>query len=162
MSFEFENISEIIPKRLYLTGLKGVKSINNVLNLNIEIIVSTTDYDIFKHKKPKEYDNIKFVFYELQDHKNFLIINHFKEFCKLLDENPDKIVLVHCLAGISRSPSLVASYLVKKFIENKIEKNTIKDVIEYIRNRRICIFPNYGFILQLNQFRTMLLNNMEI
>lgn len=70
-----------------------------------------------------------------------------------MSDNPDKIILVHCLYGASRSVTLVASYLLNFF---ELEFN-VEDIIEFIGDRRLEIFPNPGFIKKLNIYRNSLI-----
>ena len=51
--------------------------------------------------------------------------------------------LVHCAAGMSRSVSLCAAYLIRR------EGMTMKDAILRIRERRPCANPNPSFRHQL-------------
>jgi protein-tyrosine phosphatase len=54
-------------------------------------------------------------------------------------------VLVHCSAGVSRSATLVAAYLIKE------EGLTAQGAINYIISRRDCINPNDGFRRKLKE-----------
>jgi serine/threonine/tyrosine-interacting protein len=65
---------------------------------------------------------------------------------KALRDN--KRVLVHCAAGVSRSATLVAAYLM---LENNI---TAEEAINYIMRKRDCINPNDGFRSQLKEIET--------
>ena len=49
-------------------------------------------------------------------------------------------VLVHCVAGISRSSTIVIAYLMKR------EKMTLKDAYAYVKSKRTIIRPNQGFL----------------
>ena len=51
--------------------------------------------------------------------------------------------LVHCIAGVSRSPSLVLAYLVKH------GRMSLADAYHHVRGLRPCIRPNVGFWQQL-------------
>lgn len=55
-------------------------------------------------------------------------------------------VLVHCAAGISRSTTLVISYLIRKF------NWTDQQAIAFVTSRRPCCEPNVGFLKQLQRF----------
>jgi protein-tyrosine phosphatase len=55
-------------------------------------------------------------------------------------------VLVHCQAGVSRSVTIVAAYLMK---ENRIDYVSSLDLI---RSKRPQICPNKGFLKQLKQY----------
>jgi hypothetical protein len=52
-------------------------------------------------------------------------------------------VLVHCMAGISRSATLVANYLMQKYHINTLQ------ALDLLKRRRQGIRPNPGFIRQL-------------
>ncbi|KAM7535723.1 hypothetical protein Aperf_G00000088869 [Anoplocephala perfoliata] len=54
--------------------------------------------------------------------------------------------LVHCIAGVSRSPSLVLAYLVK------YARMSLAEAYDHVRRLRPCIRPNTGFWRQLIAF----------
>ncbi|EUB55337.1 Dual specificity protein phosphatase [Echinococcus granulosus] len=54
--------------------------------------------------------------------------------------------LVHCVAGVSRSPSLVLAYLVKH------SSMTLAEAYDHLRRLRPCIRPNPGFWRQLIKY----------
>lgn len=56
------------------------------------------------------------------------------------------MVYIHCYAGISRSVSLLASYLMKKNSLNFYE------AIDIIKSKRKIAYPNTGFTMQLNEW----------
>ncbi len=141
-------ITEIIPNRLYLTGYKGVSNVKQVLNLEIDIIVSATDFVPFKYNKPIQYSNIEIIHYYAEDSEDFDMTNNFNNFCKLMELNPNKKVLIHCLIGASRSASLVVAYLLK---QNNYQ-NTVEDILKLLKLKREIVDPNAGFINQLNNF----------
>ena len=55
-------------------------------------------------------------------------------------------VLVHCLAGMSRSVTIVIAYLLAT------TPMTTEEATEFVRSKRSIIRPNYGFIKQLEQY----------
>ena len=55
-------------------------------------------------------------------------------------------VLVHCMAGISRSVSMVVYYLMKKHHLN------FDDTIDFVKNKRKIANPNISFKLQLKLY----------
>ena len=64
-------------------------------------------------------------------------------------EDPKAIILVHCFAGMSRSVSVVAAYLV-------INKNyTVKRAIEFLEKCRPCIRPFNGFLDEIRKYETI-------
>jgi len=66
-------------------------------------------------------------------------------FTRKKKEHPKGGVLVHCEAGMSRSPTIVISYLVR------YHNMSLSQAFVYVRARR-GIAPNYGFALQLIRF----------
>ena len=60
-------------------------------------------------------------------------------------ENNNK-VLIHCMAGKSRSVTILCAYIIKKFGMN------VKNCLKSIKNKRDIIEPNQGFIKQLEEY----------
>jgi atypical dual specificity phosphatase len=56
---------------------------------------------------------------------------------------PKNVVLVHCLAGMSRSATIVCAYLLATTSMNT------QETISFVRSKRSIIQPNYGFEKQL-------------
>ena len=74
---------------------------------------------------------------KLGDYKHEDISQHFEQTYEYIDANLlTTNVFVHCMAGISRSATIVISYLMKKFGWN------VEKVVEYVKVRRSRIFPN--------------------
>ena len=61
-----------------------------------------------------------------------------------------RAVYVHCMEGISRSPTIVIAYLMKKY------NQTYENVLFHVKMKRICIEPNIGFILHLKSYQKKL------
>lgn len=60
-------------------------------------------------------------------------------------------VFVHCLAGISRSVTMLcAYYLYVGLPENS--RPTVKEVVKFIQTKRPFVRPNPGFLKQLREF----------
>lgn len=59
-------------------------------------------------------------------------------------------VLVHCVAGISRSSSLCIAYLIK------YHRMTLKQAYQHVKQRRPIIRPNIGFFRQLVDYERKL------
>ena len=55
-------------------------------------------------------------------------------------------VLVHCFAGISRSASVTIAFIMHEMRVSMLEAH------DFVRERRVCICPNAGFVKQLLQF----------
>ncbi|GFQ79313.1 hypothetical protein TNCT_451621 [Trichonephila clavata] len=64
-----------------------------------------------------------------------------------------KGVLVHCFAGISRSPTIVIAYLMQKL------DMTPEEAYFFVEKRKIHISPSLHFIEQLNMHQEALMDN---
>jgi hypothetical protein len=58
--------------------------------------------------------------------------------------------LVHCRSGVSRSASLVISYLIQHYRLSAV------DAYYYVKKRRPCVLPNLGFQRQLADYQRSL------
>jgi protein-tyrosine phosphatase len=64
-------------------------------------------------------------------------------------------VLVHCSAGISRSPTLVLAYMMKRC------NFTLDEAFDRMRQLRSIVDPNVSFIIQLRDWEKLLAANSE-
>jgi serine/threonine/tyrosine-interacting protein len=62
-------------------------------------------------------------------------------------------VLIHCKGGISRSPTIVASYLIRKY------RMKVCEALRHICRVRICIDPNDSFFQQLRRCYILMLKH---
>lgn len=60
-------------------------------------------------------------------------------------------VLVHCHAGVSRSATIVISYLMKRYINF-----SFKEAFKFVKSKRSIIHPNSGFVKQLKEYEQQL------
>ncbi|XKL65319.1 hypothetical protein PGB90_008739 [Kerria lacca] len=134
------SISEILPW-LYM-GSQDVaydyyllKS-NNITHI-LSIGIPCPQYNDISNTLIKAYDLDEFCIAAIFE-RCFEIINYVKEI--------SGIVFVHCNAGISRSPTVVAAYLIKYY------NITPEEALHRIRKKRPKINPNQGFLKQLEDF----------
>lgn len=83
---------------------------------------------------------------EIDDTSDDDILTHLIPAVQFIQSQLDKKrgVLVHCQAGISRSPTVVAAYLM---FNSDIDSQT---ALKQIQEIRLCINPNPGFVSQLD------------
>ncbi len=61
-----------------------------------------------------------------------------------------RTVLVHCAAGISRSPTVAAAYLMRKY------RWPAADALAFVKKARPVIDPNGGLVALLSRYETLL------
>ena len=85
----------------------------------------------------------------LKDHPGSDIKKYFQETTAFIQDGLDagEAVLVHCSAGISRSPTIVAAYLMTTY------KLTSEMALNALRLRRDVVDPNFGFMCALMMFQ---------
>lgn len=64
-------------------------------------------------------------------------------------------VLIHCLAGISRSPTLAIAYIMKHL------KMSSDDAYRYVKDKRPTISPNFNFLGQLLEFEKQVKHGID-
>ena len=89
-------------------------------------------------------DDFEYKLIEINDLPLVNILVHLQEgvdFIQHAVNNGDKGgILVHCMAGQSRSASMVIAYLIQK------KKISFSDTISFVKGKRQSISPNPGFL----------------
>jgi len=77
---------------------------------------------------------------------------HFEASCEFIAEGlvGEGAVLVHCVAGQSRSCTLVVAYLMRE------EKWPLQAALDFVKQRRLKVQPNIGFMDQLRSYELTL------
>lgn len=157
-----------ITENLYLGDLGSLQQCDK---LEIDVVVTILE---FKPKMHKICPPTQHIYFNAEDDDDFNISIYFDEFIKIMEENKDKKILVHCYAGVSRSASLVASWIIydlittiknshkSERIKNKmIERTTVEHTLKLMKKKRPRVDPNNGFIKQLEIFRTKCIDNLK-
>lgn len=107
-------------------------------------VLSEDEYEDFMIER-EDLDGREWIRLVRDDDENADISEYFFKVHAVISEavKADKKVLVHCAAGVSRSPTLVIAYLM---IENRW---SYEDAYNYVKKKRPFIYPNSGFIKQL-------------
>eukprot|EP01080_Neovahlkampfia_damariscottae_P010115 gene10115-2534_t len=96
-------------------------------------------------------ESVKYKVVEISDTPSENLFAYFEECIDFIHENmKNGSVLVHCAAGISRSATIVISYLMK------IHKMNLNDAMNHVTDRRSIVSPNYGFMKQLEKYEQIL------
>ncbi|XP_072882955.1 dual specificity protein phosphatase 5 [Hemitrygon akajei] len=97
--------------------------------------------------------NYLYKFIPVEDSASADISSHFQEAIDFIDHvrHTGGKVLVHCEAGVSRSPTICLAYLMKS------KQLRLDEAFDYIKERRSTISPNFGFMNQLLHYESEML-----
>jgi protein-tyrosine phosphatase len=134
-------ISEIIP-RIYLTSWKSANDLQTLLDNKVTHIVNLSGM------KNRYCDHFSYLSIEVQDHEKANIKKHFSKINRFIHNNwlNGGVIVVHCMAGVSRSPTVIIAYLTRK------HKMDLNRAIDLVKEKRNIIQPNSGFMDQLNSY----------
>lgn len=140
------DISHIIDN-IYLGNFESSINSDTIRKYKIGAIVRILDPEMISSIKYEDAEpDIKYHYIDIYDHPGQNISKFFSHFLKFLKSNKEKNILIHCLMGMSRSPSFVILYLHKHY------KMTIIDAIKYVKKARPIIKPLKEFIYQIADF----------
>ena len=142
------NDMDKITENLWLGNYAAANNMTNLKKEGIKKVLCVMDFPIITYN---EEDNINQKVISIVDVPSENIIKYFGESLKFID-GEDK-VLVHCMAGASRSATIVIAYIMWK------EKKPMDDAIKFVQSKRNAVYPNYGFTKQLRMFENLLKEN---
>ena len=165
------NIIPLSIKHPYYINLIGMSKTYDMITENIAIGDHMSDYipfdivinlnypdnkakyhDIYKVKEEVNNKTIYIFSIGIYDHPDENITSLFNILfseLKQLMKNPK--ILFHCHAGISRSATVAIAYL------SKTLHKSVYEMYHFVKTKRPCIEPNYGFVRKLIKY-----NNIRI
>jgi len=129
--------------RLYLGDLEHARDTKTLKALGITHVLTLGNFGL-------DYSE-KFVWkhIDIEDVPESNLLQHFDTCIKFIHSGREEgIVFVHCLAGMSRSVSTIAAYLMKETGRN------VARSLQLIQRKRGRIKPNPGFREQLETYET--------
>jgi protein-tyrosine phosphatase len=133
---------------LYLgSASSSVFSVQQLHKHNIHYIMNVTDTEPNIHKSGINYLRISIE--DTRDVELSYYLPRALDFIKEAYANK-KGILVHCYAGISRSASIVISYLMQEY------KMSLREAVLYVSERRRVVRPNSGFFECLTELEAKL------
>ncbi len=139
--------SIIIENKLYLGDGADGSNKDEIIKFGITHILNLTYNVKNKFENDNEMSYLNILQCQINDSEDTDITKIFKQCIEFIDnalkENDNNSVLVHCIAGISRSPSIVIVYLIKT------QKMKFMDAFNFVKQKRSIILPNQGFQKQL-------------
>jgi protein-tyrosine phosphatase len=138
-SFDEDDMNKI-EDGLYLGNLEAARNKNVLEREGITHVLGLLDTFRYYDK----FDGIIYHTIELPDYQSQNILQYVPEALSFISEalNSGRI-LVHCAAGVSRSASIVISYMMVK------HSWSFQSAFDYVRSKRSCIWPNDGFQSQI-------------
>ncbi|KPP65870.1 dual specificity protein phosphatase 14-like, partial [Scleropages formosus] len=127
-----------ITATLFLGGADAAMNPALVSRRNITLIVNAT----LEYPCPV-YHGVECIHVPVSDVPHARLCDHFEDVAQHIHENMTGSTLVHCAAGISRSPALVIAYLMR------YKKLTLHQAHEWVVSCRPFVRPNVGFWRQL-------------
>lgn len=136
-------MSEIIHGKLLLGDMFDANNATLLKNHNVTCVIC-----VAKNIVVRPNSDVKIYNYELEDTCDCDISVYFDEISDIIHK--EKIVLVNCAAGISRSSTIVIAYIMKYY------KLNLKHAFLHVQNRRRQICPNKNFLRCLFDYETKL------
>lgn len=155
-----EDMSVIIPG-LWLGSIRTVRALNHYRDLRstgLTHVLTVMSYDEIADRDVEVPDCLSWTIIPIEDTRESNLYPYFKDAITLIEDvltNGGRI-LVHCMGGISRSPTVVVAYIMWRL------KLRLTAAIEYVRDRRDCINPNWAFYGNLVKFEEELFKQMEM
>ena len=141
------DMNEITPN-LYLGNIASAENKSKLKELNIKKVLTIMNYGAPSYI---EEDNIIQKVISISDNCIENIIKHFGECLNFI--KGDEKVLVHCMAGASRSATIVIAYLMWS------QKKSLHECLNFVKEKRFNVFPNPSFLYQLKLFEKELIKN---
>ncbi|CAG5103399.1 Similar to Mkp3: Dual specificity protein phosphatase Mpk3 (Drosophila melanogaster) [Cotesia congregata] len=139
---------EILP-HLYLGNAANSEDHDSLSRHRIQYILNVTADlpNVFE-----DAGSIKYMQIPINDHHSQNLASFFPQAIQFIEEarSSDKGVLVHCLAGVSRSVTITIAYLMHKC------NLSLNDAFNLVRSRKTNVAPNFSFLEQLYRFESEL------
>ncbi len=133
---------EIVPGIFVGEELAATVPLKQLQQNNISRILSLGTY-----KKVHE-ASIAYLQVPLLDDEVSSLLDHVEKCIDFINKRPPKTgILIHCRAGVSRSPSVMIAWLISQ------RKMTFLEAFELVERKRPCVSPNPLFIEQLQTFQ---------
>jgi len=134
----------IIKPFLYLGGIQGYSSLRTIGITHILNVASEIQWDTLVLSQL----NIQLKHVLADDRDMYNIGLHFEESFRFIEDalNSGGKVFVHCAAGISRSPTVVIAYIMRRY------NMPYPLALDYVKRLRPIVNPNNGFKRTLTQF----------
>ncbi|CAI5460185.1 unnamed protein product [Closterium sp. Yama58-4] len=136
-----------IDEGLYLGSLNSASNREALLELGIKSIVTVAN----DTGAPPFPDTFSYTMVHVADAMHVDLAAHFEGCFEAIEEGRRAGgVLVHCLAGMSRSATIVIAYMMKT------KGWDLRTALSHVRQCRPIVQPNIGFLRQLQEYEVTL------
>eukprot|EP01080_Neovahlkampfia_damariscottae_P006236 gene6236-10242_t len=147
---EFEKVSMILEEGLYLGSANASTNKHHLKELGVTHVLTMAS-----NIPPPHLDDLKYMIIYAEDARSTSLIKHFHDtwlFIKTALEKKESVV-IHCMAGVSRSSTVTIAYLMKE------QQKTVREAYSWVKKRRPIIDPNPTFRNELKVYQQLLLKN---
>ena len=147
----YKNECSEIMNNIYISGYKFSCDYDFLIKNNFTSIINCAGSS--KNFQQQKYNDFKYLTLDIKDDPGYEIINEIMLSIKFIEDcNNSKSgkLLIHCFEGISRGPTILASYLMWK---NNLSRD---QAIQFIKEKRPNIEINLGFLVQLDKWESFL------
>jgi dual specificity MAP kinase phosphatase len=132
-------ISEIIPGKLYLGGQEDAQNLQILKRLGVTHILNVTNEVSNHFEKKFTYMKLNLVDGVEGIHHHFLSAFSFIE--------SGDVVFVHCKQGMSRSATIVISYLMRK------NGWDLEEALKFVQDKRPIVNPHFLYRVELGLYQ---------
>lgn len=136
-----------IDDKLYLGSLNSASNREELMDLGVKAIITVAN-DTGSPPFPHAFT---YTLVSVADSSTVNLVTHFDRCFQAVEEGVKQGgVLVHCMAGMSRSATIVIAYLMKT------KGWDLKKALTHVRRCRPIVQPNIGFMRQLQEYEATL------
>lgn len=146
---KYDSLDKII-NHIYLGDINNAFNKPLLIKYNIKNVIS-----IIHGSYPIYPNDFNYLILDAIDNEKQSIIDLFESSNTFIDNaiKNNENIYIHCIAGVSRSSTLIAAYLIWKY---NMKPN---DAIDLIKEKRNIVNPNNYFKKQLNDYYDIIINN---
>ncbi|CAF3625850.1 unnamed protein product [Rotaria sp. Silwood1] len=161
-ALRLQNPAQILTN-LYLSSVEPAKDLILLKQLQVNYVLNLTGYEYNSDELrcasnyPPEITAKHIIIADEMDVKLSDYLDEALDFIHhAIGNNNSNKILIHCEAGISRSPSIIIAYLMR------YHNQSLKAAYDYVKKCKNNVGPNTGFFKQLIQFEQQLSSNNNI
>jgi protein-tyrosine phosphatase len=143
----YETVPQLLLGGVYLGSGEAARNVNVLVKLGITHILNAATT---RHRQGS--DPFQYLTLELEDTPGQEVLHLLERAHTFIDSAVQRGsgVLIHCQAGVSRSVTIAASYLMRQ------HKMTVEEALEFVRSKRPAAKPITHFVEQLKRYEMVL------